>query len=254
MSASVEAGPHSRRFGVEIECGLPGGTRHARELFEFQPDSPYFNKDGWCVDSDGSGVELKTPILQGEEGYEKVHWAMEKLKDAGAFVTTADGLHIHHDAPEFVNNLHKCLQLVQSWRNNEQLIFEMVAPRRRNGPPCPAWDNWAFTHLRDLLEGEDDYFETGRFDLNISSLADHGTIEIRLHEGTLDADVAIAWIKFGQCFIHDALQSSQAMRASKTDATLLSRIRLSPEAQAILAAKKSENYITAGSKFRSHNY
>src|SRR5512146_2669600 len=110
---------HERAFGVEIECGISGMCRRVSEVLgfgTFRDGYPIYEKGGWTIGSDGSGVELRTPPLQGEDGFEEIREVMAKLKAEGAYVTRLDGLHIHHDAPEFIDNPHACLQLVRSWR------------------------------------------------------------------------------------------------------------------------------------------
>lgn len=239
--------PHARKFGVEIECGLPGGVDEAWDLF---PDE--LDDDGsdycWSCHEDGSGVELATPPLQGEAGFRTLRRALTRLRDNDGFVTDYDGLHVHHDAPEFVRSPQKCLLLVKSWINNLDAIHEMVAPRRRTSGACPSWGEHYLRNLEQWASGLIDghaYF--GRNDLNLSSLAEHGTIEIRLHEGTLDPDVAEAWIRFGQVLIHETLQQAEPIESSLSDELFMSRIRLSPEALATLAAKKQQGYHTPAS-------
>lgn len=258
---SWKSDPHGRRFGVEIECGLPRGTGQAEDLFSVDWEGHRDGEEeGWWVDSDGSGVEVKTPILRGEKGFEKVRWAMDLLKAEGGYVTNADGLHIHHDAPEFVSNPNLCLQLVNSWRNNEPVIHQFVAPRRRQSSACPSWSQGYFEYLERWARGESSVLSASRNDLNLASLRSHGTIEVRLHEGTLDADVAIAWIMFGQRFIHEVLQNVDPLANAETDESFMAQIKLSDEAKAILAAKKNKDHVTDGSRYddsrryRSINY
>lgn len=248
--------PHARRFGVEIECGLPGGYQKAVEMFPYawheydsEDEEPDFKS--WSVGEDGTAVEIRTPVLQGEKGFTELRMAMDRIKEAGGYVTTMDGLHIHHDAPEFTANPEACLRLVNSWRNNQAAIYEMVSPRRRDGGPCPSWRDQNVQLLQDWVNGDSSWLRAARNDLNLASLSDHGSIEIRLHEGTLDADVAIAWIMFGQLFIHEVAQGLSPLKNAQTDEKLLVDIRLSDEARAILAAKKANNHITPQTSYRS---
>ena len=234
---------YSRRFGVEIECGLPGGSSQGIELF------PH-----WSVGRDGSGVEIRTPILVGARGRKTLRQAMEKIKRNGGYVTHRDGMHVHHDAPEFRNNPAAVRKLVDSWINNEEIIYSLVHPdRRREGGPAPKWHSSALEALRAWEEGRTPYLSVGRYDLNVASLRNKGSIEIRLHEGTLDADVALAWIKFGQKFIHDVLKRVRPLTPSKSDKQLMSRIRLSPTARAMLAEKQARGHVTLATNRRGYN-
>ena len=87
-------------------------------------------------------------------------------------------------------------------------------------------------------------FMVRRNDLNLASLPEHGTIEIRLMEGTLDPDVTEAWIKFGQRLIHEVVMGVGTLTAAPNGADLLSRIKLSADARRILAAKQAANHLT----------
>jgi len=246
-----------RRFGVEIECGMPNGLDDAAAVFGFPSDEygypEYENGDGWTLHDDGSGVELGTPILKGETGHEKIKWAMKRLKDNGAFVTDYDGLHVHHDAPEFVENPSLCVPLVESWMNNQDAIREFVSPRRHDRMACPGWNEMQWDALLKWIEGGEQLY-LNRSDLNLLSLREHGSIEIRLLEGTLDAEVVIAWIQFGQRLIHDVVQNAKPITKVTTGEDLLGKIKLTAEARTILLAKKAANHYTDGAAFRDDYY
>ncbi len=254
-----------RRFGVEIECGMDGGIVEAGQLFDFPfsedddwEEYPDFERgDGWTIHDDGSGVELATPVLQGESGYRKVREALDKLANAGAFVTDWDGLHVHHDAPEFVENPALCLPLLHSWLNNENTIREFVSPRRHDRGCCPRWTEHDLGRIEKWIAGDgasDDIYYAQRNDLNLASLPEHGTIEIRLMEGTLDADVTEAWIKFGQRLIHEVVQEQQELEGVPSGSDLLRRIKLSPDARAILAAKQAAGHLTPRARYNGDYY
>lgn len=247
--------PHARRFGVEIECGFPGGSAAAARLFRFKQDEygrTLPRADGWRIGSDGSGVELKTPPLKGAKGLAKVREAMERLKNAGGYVTHRDGMHIHHDAPEFVRDPELAVKLTRSWMNNLNEIHKLVHPDRTVSSHCPRWDNEYLRSLEEWARGRQS-LTTRRHDLNLYALLKHGTIEIRLHEGTLDADVMEAWVKFGQRLIHEVASRPRSMQPTKKR-NLIERIRLAPEAVAILAEKEKFNYRTPASAYRPNSY
>src|SRR5512138_1933860 len=102
MSALAKA--HERGFGVEIECGHRDGCDHVRASMQsagFNMRSDYAH-GGYNVGYDGSGVEVRTPILRGKEGFRELKRIFKHLNDEGCYVTTRDGMHVHHDAPELV--------------------------------------------------------------------------------------------------------------------------------------------------------
>ena len=245
--------PYDRRFGVEIEFGFlngfPEDFDELRRLFRF-PLSNNKNPAGWTIRRDGTFAELSSPILKGRWGYSYLRWALEKLKKSGAYVTERDGMHIHHDAPEFTQSKALCEALVKSWLANKNEIYKMVAPRRRDNGACPSWSSYSLDVLRNWVTGHESNLAVGRYDLNLASLRKYGSVEIRLLEGTLDPDVAIAWIEFGQRLLHDVVTNAKPVKKAQNPDDLLASIQLSPEAIAILAEKRAHNHITPGSQYR----
>jgi len=148
---------------------------------------------------------------------------------------------VHHDAPEFVNDIDKCIQLVASWYNNRNIIYQFVDPLRtedeygedRGYWACPKW------HISEIrrFRRERELADYDRHDLNLISLLEHGSIEIRLHEGTLNYEEAESWIRFGQRFIDSVVKRKTSVKYTGTPETLLKRIKVSPNAQIPLLKK-----------------
>lgn len=224
----------NRRFGVELEfdSGGLGRERVAQEL------GRAFDREGlrrWYfldrIHHDGSELELATPPLRGKEGFDKLKFVMDTLSDLGCDVTGEDGMHVHHDAPEFVQNIDLCIRLVKNWRSNRHLIYQFVSPDRTHDAygegghwACPKWSDQAILELERSREIP--YWD--RNDLNLCALSKHGTIEIRLHEGTLDFNEASSWIKFGQKFIDHTVKRS--MYDAENATHLLKKVRVNPAA------------------------
>lgn len=230
-----------RRFGVELEfdsngLGREGVVRVLRDAF----DRNGFRRWNFTQRTywDGSELELCTPPLRGEDGFKKLKLVMQTLENHGCFTTEDDGLHVHHDAPEFTHNIDNCIRLVKSWRANSHLIYQFVVPYRTETGygtgdywACPKWSNEQLREMERLREVP--YWD--RNDLNLGALEKHGTIEIRLHEGTLDYDEAESWILFGQRFIDRVLKHS--MRNSESASKLLKKVRVNPNAEKLLLDK-----------------
>jgi hypothetical protein len=239
----------NRAFGVELEFNTDGrGSVWLRELLmknnikivrEFVPSSR-----GWRLGYDGSEFELKSPILKEEEGFEELKFVMNLLNSNGCRTNNNDGMHVHHDAPEFVGNHEHILRLVKSWHFNQDTINEFVAPRRRtNRSACLPW---ALTIVEDLEKGlcrgeHGRRKEFGRRSINVDSLQKYGTIEIRLHEGTLNYEVAEAWIKFCQKFINSIAKRKRPIQTISEQDLLLKRIRVAKGNQKVLL-KKAKTY------------
>lgn len=225
---------HERRFGVEIECGFGKRTQYASGRWEAAHDvlvglaeegkcSPYWAEH---AEHDGTLIEFKSPILQGKAGFKELHTVMNTLVAAGAYVTRYDGMHVHHDAPEFRDDMAAVARLVESWSANIEEIRKFVAPRRYGGgrqksvaENCPPWD----AHGVELVK--EGYKGMGRRDLNVNALDKHGTVEIRLCQGTLNPQFAEAWIRFGQAFLGKVLVLQTPMRQADDYEVLLKRIK-----------------------------
>lgn len=241
----------SRGFGVEIECGVSSRHHNADEYhkrfeqrhgtgYDRYDDSFYDETyarmlvDDWCSRGlisaewgelfgwDGTLIELRSPILKGPSGFKELRKVMNLLLDHGGYVTEEDGLHIHHDAPEFVRNQELVLALVESWYENNEHIYNLVHRDRVDGWASPAW------HEHDVarLQEGSDYYNFGRKDLNINALRKHGSIEIRLHQGTLSFEEAEAWIRFGQAFINKIAAGKKAVVPTANTVELIQKLRV----------------------------
>lgn len=242
MSTAIK----ERRFGVEIECGFPGYTEEAYDLLMQNDLEP------WCynIHEDGSGIEICSPILQGEQGLNELKKVYGLLNKNGAYVTAADGMHVHHDAPDFVDDYDAVIRIVEMWAANQGNIDQLVHHLRRNS--WAARKSWDDSNIQALKSHKDSvgvgyngygklgYSTGGRGALNIAALNEHGTIEFRQHEGTLDFNIAAAWIKFGQAFMASAMRRKEPLLTCRTPKELLYRIRNNSYASQILLAKDTE--------------
>lgn len=224
----------NRRFGVEIECGGPDRDHDADDWEHQEGQAERTEKllrskgfPDWCrIGYDGTEIEIHSPILSGREGFEQLKRVMDLLVDKEYYTTDEDGLHIHHDAPEFVNNKALIVKLVQSWLSNQDLIGKFVDSGRWEDADewgvCPPWNQWKLDHLMANGEAEE------RDALNIRALNRYGTIEFRLHEGTIDYDEASSWIKFGQYFLKAVLEHKNPLAACYDTDTLVKTLKVSP--------------------------
>jgi Putative amidoligase enzyme len=194
-----------RKFGVELEHGNRdrGHTTVLNELKKkgfptgdrgrvraFLPPTCYTST------ADGTGVEIRTPALQGLSGLEELERVITLLKELGGYTTSADGMHVHHQARDYYGKWEKIEAISDSWVDNRALIAGFVNKYRWTSGSCPAIDK-----VRVARAVKEKRYAFMRNDLNLAALPYHGTIEIRLHEGTLDPQKAVAWVVFGQAFI-----------------------------------------------------
>lgn len=203
----------------------------------------------WLEDihEDGSGIEISSPILRGKKGLFELYEVMRLLREAGAFVTDSDGLHIHHDAPEFVNDDELTWRLVDSWTQNQAVIDHFVARYRRSGADydgdggsgrgywaCPPIGMDVVDRYKAQKLSPKNLF---RYALNVGALNEHGSVEFRQHQGTLDFNEAAAWLRFGQAFLDSVKRRTCPLPSLGQPEDLLRRIRVTGQARAILLEK-----------------
>ena len=241
----------NRAFGVEIECYSPEGEDDYYGEYGDGVDyaEDFLKKNGfnsWAhlVSEDeslygGYGVEIKSPILQGSEGFAEFKDVMNLLSNNNFEVDDYCGLHVHLDAPEFVHNNRLILKAVKAWKRNQHLVNNMVASNRIENGHCPEWDDNSIVYLEENLRNGWGADGTNRGTINVGSLTYHGSIEIRQHEGTLDSDAAIAWIKFCQAFI-DTIAGGTVRKLEKEE-LLLRRLKVEKNASRFLTNKAARN-------------
>jgi hypothetical protein len=228
-----------KTFGVEIECYHPQGYNQVRTILRQAGCSAE-----WDVGCDGSGVEARTPVLQGEAGFKELRKGVKAIRDTGGYVTTSDGLHVHHGTPGLKKE--EAVRLIKSWHANTPTINGFVAPRRRAGWPCAPWnDTYIRTLERDNTPPGPDRWEHWwahcgpRGAINLHSLIEHETIELRLFEGTLHYPLIEAWVKFGQRFLNEALKKERKRPLSRIQQRdrLLEQLGVAKRHKEVLLAK-----------------
>lgn len=224
-----------RRFGVEIEHGNRRMrydsvlNRMKQEGFSTGARALGVAPSCYTVTSDGSGVEIRTPALKGTAGLEELRKAMEFLVSIGGFTGRADGMHVHHEAHDYIDNGVAILALTDSWIANRGVLRLFVDKYRWNYSSC-------VNVTKERVNRGVKYFRQIGFprgDLNFGSLLRHGTIEIRLHEGTLNHTKATAWVVFGQAFI-DKVINERDFGNKQTPEKLLEHLGVSDKYAKVL--------------------
>lgn len=232
-----------RRFGVEIEMAHPLGCGGVRDLLQ-RRGYPHWAEQN--IHPDGSGVELPSPILRGAKGFRELREIMALLVETGGSTTRSDGMHVHHDAPEFLGKegVPNVVRLVKAWANNQYTNIDPFVGNvtRTDGATwCGKWAPQEVANLErqahNVVFGSapvrNVYGVKGRGALNIGAL-NKGTIEIRLHHGILDGEKAEAWVRFGQAFIRSVLKGNELLNVQPSPQELLKLIRPYPKAAKLL--------------------
>lgn len=169
----------------------------------------------WNVEYDSTvGWEITSPILSNLDGYLEVARVCEALCEPihslGLTVNYKTGTHIHLG---WTRELEELRRLVRLCRLAEPALGTLVAPSRLiyfdgikyhlNQPneycepisfyiPESGIESW--NTLEDVEDTLDDRYAT----LNLLALFDYGTVEVRMHSGTIEARKILLWLSLWQ--------------------------------------------------------
>ncbi|MDD3297130.1 MAG: amidoligase family protein [Candidatus Omnitrophica bacterium] len=226
-------------FGVEIECYIPRKVSRA-DVFT---KAGIRNRGGssykyWTTHSDCSlstyggsrdspfyGTEFVSPVLSGKEGLAEVSRMLNAIKAVGGKVDTTCGLHVHTGYRPYFTEWkplrrsvkNKLINNLIDWATEFDQSFMLIIARNRwTENYCNRFEDYCERDAPNLKRSYRKKFSDVE---NTVRGASHGanvnftgflyedykpTIEIRMLEGTLDADKVEAWIWLCQKFIHKA--------------------------------------------------
>lgn len=192
-----------RAFGVELELTGPSQSIIVEALRNIGINVvtrgyAATNGERWELKTDcsvnGHGLELVSPKLYGEDGFEQLEKVCTALRNAGATVDRSTGLHVHID---FRNKtLEQIKNSVLPIIERQDTIAKFVAPSRRTNHYCPQWSRYdidSFVNTNSLHHA----MNMGpRGAVNLWSYGRHGSIEFRSHGGSTRFDRIAAWVRF----------------------------------------------------------
>lgn len=196
-------------FGLEFEVQGVHVVR-ASELLNnagipcSNPQRTHETADSWKSVYDGSisnGAEIVSPILTAPRLNEAVK-VTKVLKSAGARVDTATGFHVHIGGRIF-RSAGALARFTLNYYAIHHAIGALVAPSRLNNRYCKVLGQQEAERQATYLEnGGGASYNSDRYtSLNLDALDRHGTVEIRLHQGTLNGVKAVAWAQFIEALI-----------------------------------------------------
>jgi len=217
------------KFGIEIEFigslnPVLDALRSRRIEVEYEGHH-HNTRSNWKIVSDASvhgGWELVSPILDTKSGaFKDIQKVCAALNEAGASVNRSCGFHVHVDARGA--ELGTIKNIVKFFYKFEPQFDKVVSDSRRNNRFCQS-NRVYFRDTNDCFNQVDQcrtiyelrgLFRWNRYHkLNLESLERHGTVEFRQHQGTIDADKMIAWVKLCVGVVETA---SKYVRPSKKD-------------------------------------
>lgn len=175
--------PKSRTnyVGIEIECFTSLDHLEVMEkLVDLGLENTVHPGSDGSIDADfGDDCELR--ILLPEKKLHEGLTKLSKLFTKNKFgVNESCGLHVHLDMRN--RDLEQCYDRLMRFQD---MLFGMVKPSRWNNEFC----QYVPKAKRDLLRNQ-------RYvAINRNSYAKHKTIEIRLHQSTLDTKVIEKWVR-----------------------------------------------------------
>lgn len=171
--------PNKNYIGVEVEFNQAAGVDQNKiaNALKNAGLARYVN-----VTTDGScGWEVR--VLLPEDNYiEPLIQIMKVIKDLGHIADHRCGTHVHFDMR------NRDVKLVyENLYKTQKLLRKFVTKNRKYNRFCQM--NKAETFDKQLSLG-DRYYS-----LNVQAYNRHKTLEVRMHQGTLDANEILPWIK-----------------------------------------------------------
>jgi hypothetical protein len=207
-----------QRVGLEIEFV---GDRHRvliealnRGLSVQTREYTHEVVDYWKIVTDASivdGGELVSPPLTRDELERQVPVACAALTAAGATVAARCGMHVHLEVRGFRGP--QLRRAWVAWFANQGLINEYVSPSRRDGQWCRLVTQADLDYLLRRETGTARDVGRGLVNLNRYSVLNgqaygrYGTIEVRLHQGTINVKKILAWHAFCRAIVDWAAAS-----------------------------------------------
>ncbi len=189
------------KFGVEIECIMP----YSESSFEDQLNSTKWktSEDGSIDAEDNAGIEVKT---NGAVSYSDLQTNIKELcqlmSDNSVYTNSSCGYHVHISNNNFFDNLY-IQRLILVWASIEDILLATQPRSRLNNQYCRRYLKKFIddkTKNTDKMpKGKEKLISklgsTDRYTaLNLSSLKKHGTIEVRLHAGTVNKEKILNWV------------------------------------------------------------
>lgn len=219
----------NRTFGIEIEATNVPQRELAAALRAAGIDCHaegynHLNRPHWKVIGDASlqgthTFELVSPILRGQNGLDQIETVCRVLKTLNAKVNKSCGLHVHHGAADL--SIKGWKDLCRLYAKHERAIDGIMAPSRRgnanhmlrslvdtHGTVSQAWA--AVANCKDWNSLTSAFTHAGRYyKLNLTAFARHSTVEFRHHQGTVEAEKIVNWVKLTQAMVERAHQGNK---------------------------------------------
>jgi hypothetical protein len=249
-----------RMWGVELECAGPVDRSILRQALGragLSAESEGYGhnfRSHWKLTTDGSiradnrhyGHEIVSPPSVDSAELETMCKTLQELR---FYANASCGMHTHVDTSGY--ELTQFKQLAKLWMRYEGVFASLVARSRLSNGYCrltrtrlgyrtrPPFETVDSAHcvecLAQAIGGRDRYNA-----LNLEAYWRHGTVEFRLHHGTVDANSAVTWIELVTALTELATTNIEIPARTGTASNLVADLRqhLEPQSKCIGLAEK----------------
>ena len=189
------------------------------------------------------GGELVSPVLKGAAGLRELEKVMAALRSVGAKVDRKHGMHVHLGVADITG--YARAQLFRNYKEAQKTLFHLVAKSRQHNHYC----NPVASYRLDQWAGEAEY---GRHSngshtdaMNIDNISRIGTIEMRMHQGTLSGKKATEWVKLLVAFFDASKEGIVIDENNKLIDTLLANGKITASSAEWLNNRQQSLYPMA---------
>lgn len=195
--ASYDEIGSTRKYGVEIE------TSECPRYERLRGNTHFGAKPDCTVD----GLEFDSPVLYGDEGLAEIRKFLEFADEHDWAVDDNCGCHTHYDMRG--ESDESLARIAYAYRICVTMLEALVDPSRVNGEYC-GMPRYSLREIRQAFStpayiGCDFRYwceGTPRYTyVNLYAIDTHNTFEIRILEGSIDAELICNWIKFNARFM-----------------------------------------------------
>jgi len=185
----------SRTVGIEIEVADHEVVKTRGEVESLRDVASCY--DG-SISGGGEAIEYNSPPLRYGEVESWVYYMTQRLASAGGSVNNSCGLHVHVDIRDYDPENLVALSIVLFAA--QKRLFGMSGNRQGNRY-CAEWTVNTVLDIKDMarrgmsIEDIAEAMPTRYLAFNLKAFNEHGTIEFRLHEGTLDPAEITGWCR-----------------------------------------------------------
>lgn len=234
---------NKRTFGVEIEFIGQNNQRTTnqeinqyleRQGADFRMHTAYYSdtdatiwrlKTDSSVNGSGFGLEVVSPVLQGDSGYRDLMLVLDAVNNTGASINRTCGLHVHVGVSDW--GIKQFRNLYKRYAKFETAIDSVMPSSRRlsNNDYCNSTVmafgqtlGQAFETINSCRTARaiSSQIGTRYTKLNIQSFWKHGTVEFRHHAGSTDKDKISNWLKVCLSMVQ-AADLNRAIKVNRFD-------------------------------------